>query len=169
MRPAYPIPARGDHRRIVKVFDDSTAGYEIPWEGDPALLASQLTEQESLNEPSLEKASTEYSATLGTSTAQERVKPFVPSRPRALDEAALAPSGSARPDDRLVDSTICWAYPAGRVSPGRHSSSSNLAVNTSTTHTRHRHGAPDCRSDNPTTKCSSHRFQSAGTSPVSTT
>jgi hypothetical protein len=53
---------------IVKVFDDSTAGYEIPWKGDPALLASQLTEQEVLNEPSLEKASTEYSATLGTST-----------------------------------------------------------------------------------------------------
>jgi hypothetical protein len=76
---------------------------------------------------------------------QERVKPFVPSRSRALDETALAPPGSARPADRLVDSTICWAFPAGRVSTGRHSSSSNLAVNTSTAHTRHRHGAPDCR------------------------
>ncbi len=73
------IPARGDHRRIVKVFDDSTAGYEIPWEGDPALLASQLTEQEALNEPSLEKESTEYSAMLGTSTgsrARETVRPL---------------------------------------------------------------------------------------------
>ena len=49
----------------MKVFDDSTAGYEIPWAGDLVLLASQLTEQGTLNEPSLEKALTEYSATFG--------------------------------------------------------------------------------------------------------
>jgi hypothetical protein len=43
------------------------------------MFTSQLAEQQALYEPSLEKASTGYSATLGTSTssrAREAVRPF---------------------------------------------------------------------------------------------